>query len=71
MSRIRSKDTRPEKIVRKYLFENLRILAVHSPAAFVMENVKGLLSAQTEHSPVFSKILTDLSDPAVAYLWES
>lgn len=45
----------------------LRILAVHNPSVFVMENVKGLLSAQTEDSPVLSKILKDLSDPASTY----
>lgn len=45
----------------------LRILAVHNPAVFVMENVKGLLSAKTEQSPVFSRILNDLADPVKAY----
>lgn len=45
----------------------LRILAVHNPAVFVMENVKGLLSAETENSPVFTKILKDLANPADAY----
>jgi len=46
----------------------LRILAVHSPSVFIMENVKGLLSAETEESPVFSKILDDLKNPVRAYL---
>jgi DNA (cytosine-5)-methyltransferase 1 len=46
----------------------LRILAIHNPAVFVMENVKGLLSAETKESPVFSKILTDLSDPVKTYI---
>jgi DNA (cytosine-5)-methyltransferase 1 len=41
----------------------LRILAVHNPAVFVMENVKGLLSAKTKKSFVFSKILQDLANP--------
>jgi DNA (cytosine-5)-methyltransferase 1 len=45
----------------------LRILAVHNPAVFVMENVKGLLSAETKDSPVFSMILKDLADPVTAY----
>lgn len=49
----------------------LRILAVHSPAVFVMENVKGILSAETSENQVFSKILTDLSDPASSYLSEN
>jgi DNA (cytosine-5)-methyltransferase 1 len=48
----------------------LRILAVHNPAVFVMENVKGLLSAATHDSPVFSKILSDLQQPVAAYLQE-
>ncbi len=46
----------------------LRILAVHNPAVFVMENVKGLLSAETKDSPVFSRILKDLSNPVAAYI---
>lgn len=45
----------------------LRILAIHNPAVFVMENVKGLLSAETKKSPVFTKILKDLANPADAY----
>ena len=48
----------------------LRILAVHNPPVFIMENVKGLLSAQTKESPVFRSILRDLSDPLKAYLSE-
>ena len=43
--------------------EYLRIIAVHKPAVFVMENVKGILSAKTEENLIFSKILNDLSDP--------
>jgi DNA (cytosine-5)-methyltransferase 1 len=46
----------------------LRILALHNPAVFVMENVKGILSAETKESPVFSKILEDLADPVKAYI---
>ncbi|MBI2273856.1 MAG: DNA cytosine methyltransferase [Bacteroidetes bacterium] len=46
----------------------LRILAIHNPAVFVMENVKGLLSAETKESSVFTKILCDLKDPVRAYL---
>ncbi|GHM99150.1 restriction endonuclease subunit M [Cytophagales bacterium WSM2-2] len=46
----------------------LRILAIHNPTVFVMENVKGLLSAETKESPVFTKILEDLSNPVKAYL---
>ena len=47
--------------------EYLRIIAVHQPAVFVMENVKGLLSAQTKtESSFFTKIMEDLSDPVAA-----
>jgi DNA (cytosine-5)-methyltransferase 1 len=46
----------------------LRILAVHSPSVFVMENVKGLLSAATKESSMFDKMLADLKDPVSAYL---
>lgn len=48
----------------------LRILAVHSPSGFVMENVKGILSAKTEKNTVFSKILSDLSNPEESYYSE-
>jgi DNA (cytosine-5)-methyltransferase 1 len=45
----------------------LRILAVHSPQVFVMENVKGLLSARTKKDSVFEKIMHDLKKPASAF----
>ncbi|WP_202923804.1 DNA cytosine methyltransferase [Pontibacter fetidus] len=57
-----SKDHRVE-LYKQYL----RILAVHSPAVFVMENVKGILSAKTKENSIFSKILNDLSNPAEAF----
>ncbi|GAA4435777.1 DNA cytosine methyltransferase [Pontibacter saemangeumensis] len=60
-----AKDERVE-LYKQYL----RILAVHSPAVFVMENVKGILSAKTQESSIFSKILKDLADPAEAFLEE-
>lgn len=47
--------------------EYYRILAVHSPPVFVMENVKGLLSAKVEESPIFQQILEDIKDPVQAY----
>ncbi|MCW3075115.1 MAG: hypothetical protein JWP69_2184 [Flaviaesturariibacter sp.] len=50
--------------------EYLRIIAVHKPAVFVMENVKGLLSAQTENEFIFHKILSDLSDPVTTSVSE-
>ncbi len=57
-----------EKDERVELYKQyLRILAVHNPSIFIMENVKGLLSAETEDSPVFARILEDLKNPVAAY----
>lgn len=50
--------------------EYLRIIAMHSPAVFVMENVKGLLSARTENENIFQRILADLKDPVNACIAE-
>ena len=44
--------------------EYLRIIAVHQPAVFVMENVKGLLSAKVGGEKIFDNILSDLADPS-------
>jgi DNA (cytosine-5)-methyltransferase 1 len=44
--------------------EYLRIIAAHQPAIFVMENVKGLLSAKLDDEKIFDKILSDLRDPS-------
>ena len=41
----------------------LRIIEAHRPAVFVMENVKGLLSARSESNSIFEKILSDLKEP--------
>ena len=41
----------------------LRIIARHRPPVFVMENVKGLLSAKVQEKGVFQKILDDLKNP--------
>lgn len=51
--------------VKHFLYrEYLRIIKVHRPTIFVMENVKGLLSSQHSGSPMFERILADLSAPA-------
>jgi len=58
------------KLYRQYL----RILAIFSPAVFVMENVQGILSAKLNGKPIFPKILKDLKNPhasAKEYGWES
>ncbi len=53
-----------EKDHRHFLYrEYLRIIANHQPAVFVMENVKGLLSAQVGGQPMFPLIRADLQDP--------
>lgn len=44
----------------------LRILAVHRPPVFVMENVKGLLSAKLKKEHIFQRILKDLEHPSAA-----
>lgn len=47
----------------------LRILAVHQPPVFVMENVKGLLSAKVKEERIFDRILADLKNPTMALPW--
>ena len=44
----------------------LRILAIHRPPVFVMENVKGMLSATVDNAGIFQQIRNDLSDPLKA-----
>lgn len=57
------------KDVRQTLYvEYLQILADHAPDAFVMENVKGLLSARLEENPLFQLIDRDLRRPGAALL---
>ncbi len=57
----------PENDSRHFLYrEYLRTVHKYQPVAFVMENVKGILSARVGGRRVFDDILRDLSDPAVA-----
>lgn len=46
--------------------EYLRIIEKFRPAVFVMENVKGMLTAKLNGDLVFHSILNDLSDPGKA-----
>ena len=50
--------------------EYLKIVAVHQPAVFVMENVKGILTSvhgsREQDQPIFSQILQDLRNPYTA-----
>jgi DNA (cytosine-5)-methyltransferase 1 len=56
-----------EKDHRHFLYrEYLRIIAQHQPAVFVMENVKGLLSAKLDGQSMFTRILQDLKNPLEA-----
>lgn len=49
---------------KHFLYEQyLRILAAHRPPVFVMENVKGLLSAKVQGTCILERILDDLENP--------
>lgn len=50
--------------------EYLRIIRVHRPTIFVMENVKGLLSSKHSGDPMFERIIADLSSPAEGLEYE-
>jgi len=57
-----------EKDHRVYLYkEYLRIIAKHQPSIFVMENVKGLLSAKVNEQGVFHNMLNDLKNPSSVF----
>lgn len=52
---------------RHYLYKQyLRILHNYKPAAFVMENVKGILSSKINGQYIFHSILQDLANPGLA-----
>lgn len=58
------------KLYRQYM----RIIALHGPAVFVMENVKGILSSRLDDKRIFPQILEDLRDPSAAakqYEWNN
>jgi len=60
-------DYDPKRDVRQRLYvEYLQILAEHRPAVFIMENVKGLLSATYENERLFHSIVEDLRNPSSA-----
>lgn len=55
----------PEEDHRHFLYkEYLRIIAVHRPAIFIMENVRGILSSKINGNCVFERILKDLRNPS-------
>ena len=56
-----------EEDERHFLYrEYLKIITDHAPPVFVMENVKGLLSAQVNGQSMIDKIVKDLSSPIKA-----
>lgn len=59
-----------DKRQRLYV-EYLQVLADHHPAVFIMENVKGLLSATLANQRIFEQILDDLRSPCEAVLREN
>lgn len=62
-----NKEYLPEKDERHYLYRQyLRVLAQHRPPVFVMENVKGLLSATVSNQGLFVRMAEDLQAPRKA-----
>ena len=54
----------PEEDKRQLLYvEYLEILAQHSPHIFVMENVRGMVSATLKNERLFERIIGDLENP--------
>jgi DNA (cytosine-5)-methyltransferase 1 len=60
-------DYRPENDARHFLYQHyLRVLDELHPPVFVMENVKGILSASVSGRGIFAQILRDLSQPSIS-----
>ena len=55
-----SKDDPRVSLYKQYL----RILALHRPAAFIFENVKGLASSKLKDRQIFQEVLSSLEQPA-------
>lgn len=54
----------PKEDGRHYLYQHyLKILSKHKPAAFVLENVKGMLTSQIEGHNLFEEIFETLHHP--------
>lgn len=61
----KNKEYKIENDHRSTLYrEYLQIIAEHQPSIFVMENVKGMLSATLQNQRIFDQILSDLKSPA-------
>jgi len=74
VGRARNKGNRdyvPEADKRQTLYvEYLQILADHAPPIFIMENVKGILSARLSENRIFERIQEDLQRPRQALVRE-
>ncbi len=67
----RAKDNDFHRDEKHFLYkEYLRIIQVHRPTLFVMENVKGLLSSKHAGNPMFGRIIADLSMPSEGLEYE-
>jgi DNA (cytosine-5)-methyltransferase 1 len=56
-----------EKDKRHFLYKAyLRIIAEHRPPVFVMENVRGILTAEVGGKPIIDRLLNDLRHPIPA-----
>ena len=57
----------PEEDARHFLYqEYLKVLDLVNPDVFVMENVKGILTAKVNGNPIFEEIQKDLRHPGKA-----
>lgn len=62
-----NKDYKAEEDHRHFLYkEYLTILSIVKPEVFVMENVRGILSAKVDNKLIFPQILNDLRRPGLA-----
>ncbi len=62
---------RAEDDHRHFLYrEYLRILKEHRPPVFLMENVKGILSAKVAGKSIFARMIEDLQNPDRAFKCE-
>lgn len=62
-----NKDYKAEDDHRHFLYkEYLKVLAIVKPEVFVMENVRGILSAKVKDTLIFPEILKDLRNPSAA-----
>lgn len=66
-SRMAQQSAKYQKDDRHFLYkEYLRIIAIHRPPVFVMENVKGILSSKVKGDLIIDQILSDLRSPSTA-----